>query len=392
VRGDRIVSIQTTSERGGAEYANVDLLDALAARGHDVVLITNVPDIAAGTAVATRSVDLGPKLSRRSAARLLLTAPLILWRLARALRTQRPVGVLLLHFKKEQLLCSLLPRRLTGEIVWAEWGPVPLAMRRGLSRGLYALAARRARRVIAVSEGTRRTVVQAGVPADKVMVVPNLVDVAHVGFDEAARESLRGEWGAGGATFVVGCISRFQRRKRNDVVIDAMAHLEGDVLLVMAGEGDEERALRRRAAPFGEKVLFVPNVRGHVEGFLSACDLLVFAPSPTEGAPRVIVMAQLVGVPVVATDSEGAEGLIQPAAGTIVEPSHDPRALATALARYRDNPERRRREGELARRLTRESHDPHRTLLAVEEGLGLRAVLERRPGRSAVAGRPTSGR
>ena len=38
---------------------------------------------------------------------------------------------------------------------------------------------------------------------------------------------------------VVGCVSRFQRRKRNDVAIDAMAHLDGDVRLVMAGEGEE---------------------------------------------------------------------------------------------------------------------------------------------------------
>ena len=51
VAGHRIVSIQTTDERGGAEYANVDLLQALRSRGHDVVLLTNVPDIAADTGV-----------------------------------------------------------------------------------------------------------------------------------------------------------------------------------------------------------------------------------------------------------------------------------------------------------------------------------------------------
>src|ERR1019366_8364012 len=72
-----------------------------------------------------------------------------------------PVGALMLHFKKEQLLCALLPRRLTGEIVWAEWGPVPPPMRRGPARLLYALAARRARRIMAISEGTRRTIIHA---------------------------------------------------------------------------------------------------------------------------------------------------------------------------------------------------------------------------------------
>ncbi|HEY8304287.1 MAG TPA: glycosyltransferase family 4 protein [Solirubrobacteraceae bacterium] len=368
---DRIVSIQTTSERGGAEYANVDLLDALAARGHEVCLVTNVPDIAAGTRVRARPIDLGPKLARRSLVRVIARTPLILQRLVRCLWSERPVGVTLLHFKKEQLLCSLLPRRLTGRIVWMEWGPVPPPMRSGPARRLYAFAARRAHAILAVSEGTKRTVVAAGVPEEKVTVVPNLVDVADVSFDADARARLRAAWKAGEATFVAGCISRFQRRKRNDVVIDSMAHVDGDVLLVMAGEGDEEQALRERAVPYGAKVRFEPNVRGHVEEFLSACDALVFAPSPTEGAPRVIVMAQLVGVPVIATDPEGADGLIPDGGGAIVSPSHDPRALATALAEYRDDPERRRREGRLAREATLHSHDPERILGAVEAALGV---------------------
>ncbi len=367
----RIVSIQTTEERGGAEYANVDLLQALRGRGHDVVLLTNVPDIADGTGVPARSIDLGPKLARRSAARVMVQAPLTLVRLARALRAERPVGAVLLHFKKEQLLCSLLPRRLTGEIVWAEWGPVPLQMRHGPGRWLYALAARRVREIIAVSAGTRRTVVDTGVPEGKVKVVPNLVDTDNVTFDPVGRETLRRAWGTDDRTLVVGCVSRFQKRKRNDVAIDAMAHVDGDVRLVLAGEGEEEGALRERAAPFGDRVRFEPNVRGHVESFLSACDLLVFTPSPTEGEPRIIVMAQLVGVPVISTDPEGAEGLIPEGGGTIVSPSHDPLALAATIEAYRDDPERIRREGELAQQITRETHDLEKTLNEVKHALAL---------------------
>jgi len=367
----RIVSIQTTNERGGAEYANVDLLAALHARGHDVLLLTNFPDLADGAGIPVEEIDLGPKLARRTYAKVLLTAPLTLLRLARALRGAQPVGALFLHFKKEQLLCALLPRRLTGDVVWAEWGPVPPRLRSGVPRMLYALAARRARRIIAISEGTRRTIIDAGVPGEKVDVVPNLVDVDAVKPDPDSRTRLRAEWGAGEQTLVVGCISRFQRRKRNDVVIEAMAHLEGDAMLVIAGEGDEEAALRERAAPYGERVRFVPNVRGHVESFLSACDVLVFAPSPTEGEPRVIVMSQLVGVPVIATDAEGAAGLIPPRGGTIVSPSNDPVALACVLSGYRDDRERCLREGQTARAATLESHAPERTLRAVERAFGL---------------------
>jgi glycosyltransferase involved in cell wall biosynthesis len=368
----RIVSIQTTAERGGAEYANVDLLAGLQDRGRDVILLTNLTDLTVGTSVPARSIHIGPKLGRRSALRLIFEAPLILVRLARALHAERPVAAVLLNFKKEQLLCSLLPRWLTGEVVWAEWGPVPPPMRRGPARVVYALAARRVRRVLAVSEGTAKTVVDTGVPVEKVLVIPDLVNLHRVAFDRDARSRARSQWGIGEDTLAVGCISRLQIRKRNDVLIDAMAHLDGDVVLLIAGEGDEEQALRARAEPFGERVRFVPNVRGHVEDFLSGCDLLAFAPSPTEAdRPRVIVMAQLVGLPIVATHPEGAGVLKKSGLGTIVQPHNDPRALAAALAAYRDDRERCRREGEAARTAIQENYDPEHTLALVEEALGL---------------------
>jgi glycosyltransferase involved in cell wall biosynthesis len=368
-----IISIQTTSERGGAEYANVDLMSALLERGHDVLMLTNSPELVAGTSVPVRELDIGPKLGRASALRVALETPRTLRRLARALRAERPVDAVLVHFKKEQLLCSLLPRRLTGQIAWVEWGPVPAPLRRGPARLLYALAARRAHRILAVSKGTAETVVGTGVPAEKVIVMPDLVNLHSVQFDAEARARTRRSWGAGEQTLVVGCISRFQRRKRNDVPIDAMAHLDGGVLLVLAGEGDEEQALRERAAPYGERVRFVPNVRGHVEEFLSACDLLAFAPSPTEAdRPRVIVMAQLVGLPILATHPEGAEVLRRAGAGRVVSPHNEPRAFAAAMAVYRDDPELRRREGEAARRRILETYDPDATLTVVERALALR--------------------
>jgi len=385
---DRIVSLQTTNERGGAEYANVDLLEALAARGHEVVLLTNLPEIAADTELAVHRVDLGPKLSQRDLARLLRTAPLILVRIARVLRAEQPVGTLLLHFKKEQLLCSLLPSELTGTIVWAEWGPLPTQMRRRPARWAYALAARRARRVIAISHATARTVVEAGVPVRKVTVVPALMDIDEVSFDALSRVRLREQWGVGDRTLVVGCISRLHPRKRNEVVIDAMAHLEGAVLLILAGEGEGEEALRARAAPYGDRVRFIPSVRGHVQAFLSACDLLVFAPSPQEGEPRAIVMAQLVGVPVIATAAEGAEELIGEGTGTIVSPAHDPIALAAAIDAYRVDPERRIREGYTAREQILETHDFERTLSEIERALG----VSREPQAPVASAPPPPGR
>ena len=74
---------------------------------------------------------LGPKLSTRSWAGLTLRWPLLLRRLRDALRAQAPYDVLMVHYKKEQLLAGMLPAQLRSTIVWAEWGPVPFPLRRG---------------------------------------------------------------------------------------------------------------------------------------------------------------------------------------------------------------------------------------------------------------------
>ena len=218
--------------------------------------------------------------------------------------------------------------------------------------------------IVCISVGTLETLAEAGVPREKLVVVPGLVDVAAAGFAHDRRARLRAEWGVGADAVVVGCVSRFQHKKRNDVVIDMLDHLDPKlgVVLVMAGSGDEEDALRERAAKHGDRVRFVPTPRGWVKEFLAACDVQIFAPSPTEGAPRSVVLGQLAGLPVVATDPEGALDLIPPGTGTIVSPSHDPAALAAVIGDYATDPERRSREGTAATAYARDRYGPDRIM------------------------------
>jgi hypothetical protein len=117
-----LVSLQTSDETGGAEFANVDLLSALRGHGLDARLMSNKPELSAGTGVPNIEIDLGPKLKRSTWARVALELPYRLWLLDRALRRQareRPLDVLLLHFKKEQLMSLLLSRRLARTVIWA---------------------------------------------------------------------------------------------------------------------------------------------------------------------------------------------------------------------------------------------------------------------------------
>jgi glycosyltransferase involved in cell wall biosynthesis len=386
-----LVAVLTTPEKGGAEYACVDLLSGMAERGHAVRLLTDLPELARSSPVSVAEIHIGPKLARRTVGRVVRGFVPWMIRLAGALRRERrrtgPVDVLLLNFKKEQLMGALLPTALTGAVVWAEWGPLPAEFSAGLPNRLYRLAAHRAEAILAVSESTRRSLVDAGLPAAKIQVVPNRVDTTTVAFDAVERGRLRAEWGADESTFVVGCIGRLHAKKRAHVLIEAITFMqavkdEGEVLLVLAGEGEEEPALRRLAEDLSVAVRFVATPRGNVQSVLSAFDVALFAPAPTEGAPQSIVLAQLTGRPVIATDRPGAEELIVPGTGMIAEPPQNPRAVASCLEVYRRDSDRRDREGRAARRYAVARHDRTRIDPEVERVLAAATAARHSTSRS----------
>jgi glycosyltransferase involved in cell wall biosynthesis len=330
----KVVSVLTSNALGGAEFAAVEMLDALIERGHEAVLLTDQPGIGRDTAVRVEPVELGPKLSRSSWVSLGATWPRWVRRLRRALEAEAPYDVLLVHYKKEQLLAAGLPAELRRAVVWAEWGPVPFPMRKGLPRAAYLRAARRAAAVMAVSEGTRRSVTDVGVPAEKVVVVPNVVRTDEITFSAAGRERVRGELGIPADAFVVGCVSRLHPKKRNDVVVSAMDLIDPGCHLILAGDGETEAELRAQAAPLGERAHFIPTPRGDVADVLSAFDVSVFCPSPTEGAPRAVILGMLAERPCLSTGAEGVADMIDAEIGGIAERENDPEALAELIRPY----------------------------------------------------------
>jgi glycosyltransferase involved in cell wall biosynthesis len=346
----KIVSIMTTDSSGGAEFAAVEMLDALRQRGDETVLLTDMPGIGRNTGVDVQPIDIGPKLSTRSWVSLAARWPLLLRRVRRELASQQPYDVLLVHYKKEQLLALMLPRRLRSTVVWAEWGPVPYPLRKGIPRRAYLAAGRQAALVLAISEGTRRSVIEVGVDPAKVIVVPNVLRTDEISYTEAGRARVRGELGIPADAFVVGCISRFHPKKRNDVVVEAVEQLNDPrVHLILAGDGETEAALRDLAAPLGQRAHFIPTPGSEVPDVLSAFDVSVFCPSPTEGAPRAVILGMLASRPCLSTGAEGVADLITPEYGGITSPENDPASLAEMLRTYLEDPERGERQGRAAR-------------------------------------------
>ena len=123
------------------------------------------------------------------------------------------------------------------------------------------------------------------------------------------------------------------------------------VKLVIAGQGAEEQNLRSLAQELGitEQVMFV----GHLEQSILAAymknSLALVLPSLTEGLPRVVIEAQLLGKPVIASRVGGIPEIVADGeTGVVVEPK-DCQALARAMVQILEDPVLAERMGSAAR-------------------------------------------
>ena len=200
------------------------------------------------------------------------------------------------------------------------------------------------------------------------MVLPNAVQVDDIRFDPEGRARVRMELGIPEDAFVIGCVSRFHPKKRNDVVVDAAKLLDDSVHAVM---GDLARrspsCASSRVLSGGARTSYRRRRRGRQCVF--GVDVSVFCPSPTEGAPRAVILAMLAERPVLATGKEGVTDLIADGAVSHSEPENDPAPLARALAVYAGDPELRFRHGRSARLHAEARHDAGSVAAQLEERL-----------------------
>jgi glycosyltransferase involved in cell wall biosynthesis len=123
------------------------------------------------------------------------------------------------------------------------------------------------------------------------------------------------------------------------------------VKLVIAGRGAEEQNLRSLAQELGitEQVLFVGHLdQSMLAAYMKNCLALVL-PSLTEGLPRVVIEAQLLGKPVIASRVGGIPEIIANGATGLVVAPKDWQALARAMVTILEDPALAERMGSAAR-------------------------------------------
>lgn len=202
-------------------------------------------------------------------------------------------------------------------------------------------AGRRAAGLLAVSKGLIDDMAALGLPREKITLHRTGLDADL--FRPYDRRMCRDQLGLPRDRPVLATVGALIPRKGQRFVIEALTRLP-DALLLLAGQGPDEPALRGLAVQLGvaKRVRFLgPVPHAELPIVLNAADVFVL-PSASEGLANAWVEALACGTPVVTTPIPGAQELItDPDWGQLVP--RDAAAIAAAVQKLliaRPAPER----------------------------------------------------
>ncbi len=222
------------------------------------------------------------------------------------------------YYYPDGVAAALLARHFNKPFtVTARGSDINLIATHSIPRRLMQWAAGRARASIGVSHALTQAMAHMGMPASRLMAMPNGVDLErfHLQPQGGARAVLG--WPAGPTLLSAG---NLVENKGHHLVIGALAQLP-EFRLVIAGEGPERHALEALAQQLNvaSRVQFLGRVdQDQLARCYSAADMLVLA-SSREGWPNVLLESMACGAPVVATRVGGiAEIVTSSNAGRLV--------------------------------------------------------------------------
>ncbi|MDE2085754.1 MAG: glycosyltransferase [Xanthomonadaceae bacterium] len=327
----KFLFVGTSRENGGAEAHFVTLTLALAKAGHTVEAVVH-PGAPLAQALADTALRLHPGRFRNvfdlRGYRATLAA-------ARRLKPDWLVG----DFGKEYWPLILIGHALG----------IPVALFRHRLKpmnGLSArLVARFAQRFFAVSKYARSDYIGRGMPAERVQVLYNPVDMEQYRPDPLRRAALLRQLGLDESAIVLGCFGRLHGGKGIFTLLDAanaaMAR-EPRLHCLWLGDGPEAQRLRDgiAASPF--------PARHHPLGWMddvapyyNALSMLAFPSVSTEAFGRTPAEAQACDVPVLCSDAFGIPETLLPGVTGLLLPPGDADAWRDGILALCDDARRR---------------------------------------------------
>ncbi|HYC78953.1 MAG TPA: TIGR04063 family PEP-CTERM/XrtA system glycosyltransferase [Planctomycetota bacterium] len=222
------------------------------------------------------------------------------------------------------------------------------SLRYRATRALETRALRRVDHATCICEGLRSDIVARGIPAEKVTVIPNAVDLEHFEPARPADPELLRKLGLAGRR-VLGFIGSFYAYEGLSLLLDAMPEIlsrlqrdehkaKPEVGLLLVGGGKEEERLKGKAASLGlyNDVVFAGRVpHSDVRRYYDLVDVLCYPRLPMRLTDLVTPLKPLEAMAqrrlIVASDVGGHRELIHHGETGMLFKAGDPRALAEAV-------------------------------------------------------------
>jgi PEP-CTERM/exosortase A-associated glycosyltransferase len=210
-------------------------------------------------------------------------------------------------------------------------------LRYKLTRALETYALKKADAVTTICEGLRSDIVARGIPADKVTVIPNAVDLDKFAVGGAADLQLKQKLGLQGSR-LIGFIGSFYAYEGLDILLRAVPKLAArlpDLRVLLVGGGPQDEQLRKLARQLNieDKVVFTGRVpHDQVQKYYDLLDVLVYPRSSMRLTDLVTPLkpleAMAQGRVLAASDVGGHLELIADGKTGVLFKADDPDALA----------------------------------------------------------------
>nr|WP_217637444.1 glycosyltransferase [Desulfuromusa kysingii] len=179
---------------------------------------------------------------------------------------------------------------------------------------------------VGISKGICDHLIKGGMPASKVVHIPNFADETEVSplprdsFDTPVDRPL------------LLAAGRLHVNKGFDVLLESMAQMP-DVILWLAGSGPEEQNLKKQCHELGldERIRFL-GWRTDVTALMRTADVFV-CPSRHEGLGSIVMESWFHGCPIIATNSQGPGEVIEDGVTGLLTPVDQVEALVTGINR-----------------------------------------------------------
>ncbi|AIK86860.1 hypothetical protein AR0_02195 [Corynebacterium glutamicum] len=189
--------------------------------------------------------------------------------------------------------------------------------------------------VVTLSEISRAQLIERGVDADKIHVIPNAVDEALLTtiYD---RRQLREDLGLPVHRKIVGSVTSVVDYEGLDVLIRSLQYLPEDVMVLIVGDGVAKPALEQSAVELGveDRVIFAGRKPAtEITQWYGVLDAFIVPRQDTPVCrtvtPLKALQAQALGIPVIASDLPALREVTGGVESYV--PAGDVRALAAAI-------------------------------------------------------------